>query len=126
MHERRHSPRYPLSGRVQLSVLGAASHAAEMEDISALGVGLLVSHATATVLAQGGSVLMPGDRIQVEWGAEQQTGSSDALNVICRVRHSRRLSFDTYHVGALFIDPDPFQQMQIAALLTTAQALVKG
>ncbi|MCB1791095.1 MAG: PilZ domain-containing protein [Gammaproteobacteria bacterium] len=121
MFERRLSPRYSLPWPLRLRGHEAAAFDAEMADISATGVGLLASRDVILALAQGGGLLTPGDQLVVEWPPVPGDVLDTDLCIACRVKHTRRLALDRYHVGALFVDLDSAQSHQIEQLLDRAR-----
>ncbi|MCB1801429.1 MAG: PilZ domain-containing protein [Gammaproteobacteria bacterium] len=121
-HERRHSPRFTLEGSVRLSAPGCPVQEVRLTDISLLGAGMSVSRSAIEMLAQGGKVLLEGDRVQLDLSNGLPSVANDIPAVSCRVRHARRLSLDRYHVGVLFVDPDDGQRAGIAGLVEMARA----
>lgn len=119
--ERRHSPRFTLDGSVRLSAPGCPAQDARFTDISMLGAGMLVSRAAVVMLAQGGKVLLEGDRIRLELSTALLSTDNEIPAVSCQVRHARRLSLDRYHVGVMFVDPDDQQGSRIASLVEMAR-----
>ena len=90
-------------------------------DVSAVGVGCRVSREAVIALAQGGSVLTPGDRLRLTLGG-RCADPAEGVEFDGRVRHVRRLSRDEYLVGLVFDEPDRQQEAAIADLLVEARA----
>ena len=75
------------------------------DDISSLGIGIRLQRTVVTALAQGGSILTPGDVVTLH--LNQQPHANDAVAVVsARVRHVRRLSLEDYVVGFRFNEPE--------------------
>jgi c-di-GMP-binding flagellar brake protein YcgR len=92
-------------------------------DVSLNGMGMLMRRDVVVALAQGGSVLTPGDRFDVVLSPD--VSQADGLigpTVPGRVRHVRRLSQHEYQVGVLFEEVDTAQQAALQAMVDLAQA----
>jgi hypothetical protein len=104
--ERRLFPRYPHQAPVVVSHRGGERFSGETRDVSLRGLGVVLKRYAVTALAQGGSLLTPGDRVEVMLvpdvsGTEVDIGPT----LPARVRYVRRLSQTEYHVG-LWCDSD--------------------
>lgn len=120
MQERRTFPRYAVDWPVTLQRQGVSPFRGSACDVSGAGMALKASRAAVLALAQGGSVLMPGDRLELEVAAG---GAMDpALAVGGRVRNVRRLSREEYQVAVRFEDLDPVQERVLDTLLEQARA----
>jgi hypothetical protein len=102
MIERRMFPRFPVRLRAEISQDGDASFEAVAIELSRSGLSLETTRETVEVLAQGGSVLTPGDRFRVQLEFGEATGCSGSLKVDCLTSHARRISQARYHIGARF------------------------
>lgn len=120
MHERRHSPRFQIEWPVVVKDRDGQAYPTRVCDISSLGIGLHLPEAAARALAEGGSVITPGDPLQVCLAAGGDV-LHRAVECDCRVRHVRRLSRDSYLVGALFVDDTPDACDAVAALIAHAR-----
>ena len=121
MEERRLYPRYGFTWPVTLH--GPRDYRVEVEacEISLSGLGLMMDRSTVLGLAQGGTLLTPGDRLRANLPGVPSGGSGDAAGVTCRVVHVRRISYDRYVVALVFVAPDPAQKGAIAALVEQAR-----
>jgi hypothetical protein len=111
-------PRYRYNTEVTIRHPGGERFAVQTTDVSLSGLGMRMSRDVVVALAQGGSVLTPGDRIQIV--LSPNVTSADGLigpRVEGRVRHVRRLSQNEYHVGVRFEDPDAAQQAALKAVV---------
>ena len=101
---------------------GAQRFAAITSDVSLHGMGLTMARDAVVSLAQGGALLMPGDRIEVV--LSRHVASADGVigpTLNGRVRHVRRLSQRDYHIGVWFDGLDPPQQSALDAIVDQAQ-----
>lgn len=115
-------PRYRYKMEVTVCHNGGTSFAARTSDVSQHGMGLQLGREVVVALAQGGSVLTPGDRFEVV--LSPHIASADGVigpTLLARVRHVRRLSQSDYHVGVWFNDPDASQQAALQAIIDKAQ-----
>lgn len=120
MEERRLFPRFTFARPVELRSPDGAGFGAESNEISAAGVGMLVSRDAVVSLAQGGSLLTPGDPLDVSInGAEDDL---ELPGVHCRVKHVRRLSQDRYLVSVWFAELDSAQKRVVDRLIEQARA----
>jgi len=117
MQERRLFPRYPFEQSVLLHGTEDAQLLGRTIDISMAGVGLLLTREAALALAQGGSVLTPGDRFRLTLDTAAKSGKAKPLSLECRVERVRRLSQEEYLAGALFAEPDTSSEEALAALI---------
>jgi len=102
MIERRMFPRFPVRLRAEISQDGDESFEAVVIELSRGGLSLETTKEIAELLAQGGSVLMPGERFRVQLEFSESTGCSGSLKVECLTAHARRISQSRYHIGARF------------------------
>ncbi|MCB1774868.1 MAG: PilZ domain-containing protein [Gammaproteobacteria bacterium] len=121
MEERRLFPRYPFEHDVELSNADGAVAAAQTSELSAVGVGMLVSRDGVIALAQGGTLLTPGDALVATLPEPRGPDGRWLTRVACRVKQVRRISVDRYVVSAWFEDASDAQQVAIARLLEQAQ-----
>jgi len=116
-------PRYRYSTEVTVCQSSGKRFSVQTTDVSLHGMGLLMRRDVVVALAQGGSVLTPGDRFDVV--LSPNVSEADGLigpTVPGRVRHVRRLSQHEYHVGLLFEDIDTAQLSALQAMVDQAQA----
>lgn len=121
MQERRLSARYRYHCRA--AVRGAHVGYSDMEicEVSMTGLTLWVTREVVVALAQGGSILTPGDRIQVLSQGAAVAGRTAEVALSCRVQHVRRLSQDRYQVGTRFEVLDPLQRGTLEQWVAWAQ-----
>ncbi len=118
MQERRLFPRYHIDWPATLRGGEGGTFAVAACDFSAAGIGLKVPRAAVVALAQGGSVLTPGDRLGLMIGS----GADDGVVFDGRVQHVRRLSRDQYLVALRFEDQGARQEAALAELVERARA----
>lgn len=118
MHERRFAPRYRWRQPLHVQGEGGARFAAESRDVSLAGVAVVVTTEAALALAQGGSVLTLGDRLEVILPAVD----GGPVAVPGRVRHVNRQSQGEYQVGLVLAPRDPAEEAALAALVEQARA----
>jgi hypothetical protein len=126
MRERRLFPRYQFT--LPVRVHGPDGYRASVQscEISVSGLGLTMDRAAVTGLAQGGTLLTPGDRLWVSLpGVPDSAADSVAAvgaggGLACRAVHVRRLAFDKYVAAVAFVAPDAAQQRAIAELVDQA------
>lgn len=122
MQERRLYPRVSLDYPVALRGANGRRFAARSVDISMAGVGVLVARETVQALARGGAVLTAGDNFQVMLGQAALAAEGPGILCLdCRAQVVRRLSFDQYHVAALFHGLDADAESALAALIESAR-----
>lgn len=121
MEERRLFPRYTFEHDVELSNADGAVVGARTSELSAVGVGMLVSRDGVVALAQGGSLLTPGDPLVAMLPEPRGPDGRWLTRVACRVKQVRRISVDKYVVSAWFEDASDVQQGAIARLLEQAR-----
>ncbi|MGB5614483.1 MAG: PilZ domain-containing protein [Sedimenticolaceae bacterium] len=124
MQDRRLFPRYSFSSPVELRSRQGGHFDAQTSEISSVGIGLLMARTTVVALAQGGPTLTTGDQFELIVAGAADPYFGDSLRVGCRVGHVRRLSKEQYLVGALYADPSPAQEAEIAALVERARPKV--
>ena len=90
-------------------------------DISVAGLGMVMRHDIVVALAQGGSILTPGDRLQVLLPGTLNPSLEGGLTLECQVKHVRRLSREQYQVGVRFLDPTPGQTAGLESLVQSAK-----
>jgi hypothetical protein len=78
-------------------------------------------HHVVVALAQGGSILTPGDRLRVLLPGTLNPSLEGGLTLECQGRHVRRLSREQYQVGVRFLDPTPGQTAGLEALVQSAK-----
>jgi c-di-GMP-binding flagellar brake protein YcgR len=101
---------------------GDARFAAKTVDVSLTGMGLSIDRDAARALAQGGSVLTPGDSFDlVLCPFVEAVDGVIGPKLEARVRHARRLSQHEYHVGVWFDALDQGQQSALQAIVDQAQ-----
>lgn len=122
MHERRLTPRYSVEWPVTLHWQDSETFEVRACDISVTGIGLMVPRNAVVALAQGGSILTPGDRLQVGLAGAADSGAHDRVTLEGRVRHVRRLAHERYQLGIWFADCTPPQQAALDALVEQARA----
>lgn len=101
---------------------GETRFAAETVDVSLTGMGLSIPRDAVVALAQGGSVLTPGDTFDLIISPFVE--AADGVigpRLEARVRHVRRLSQYLYHVGVWFDALDQGQQSTLQAIVDKAQ-----
>ncbi|MGB5201250.1 MAG: PilZ domain-containing protein [Sedimenticolaceae bacterium] len=126
MQERRLYPRYQFT--LPVGVHGPDGYRASVQscEISVSGLGLAMSRAAVTALAQGGTVLTPGDRLWVSLPGVPDSAVDDVPAVAagrglaCRAVLVRRLALDQYIAAVAFVAPDAAQQRAIAELVEQA------
>jgi len=121
MQDRRLFARYSLSSAVEVRSGQGRRFEAQSWEVSSVGIGLQMSHATVVGLAQGGAILATGDQFELIMADAADPYFGDSLRVDCRVSHVRRLSQEQYVVGARFAEPSPAQEADIAALMERAK-----
>lgn len=82
---------------------------------------MFMGHNIVVTLAQGGTILMPGDRFQVLLPGTLNPSLEGGLTLECQVKHVRRLSREKYQVGVRFLDPTPGQTAGLEALVQSAK-----
>ena len=117
MTERRLYPRHSLSCALRVIDHLGTPHDATSCDVSIVGLSLYMGRADVVELAQGGSILTPGDAFEVDLPTAPTDPGSDLLRLGCRVRHVRRLSLERYLIGVLFADPSDTELAKLEALL---------
>ncbi|MCG6965732.1 MAG: PilZ domain-containing protein [Chromatiaceae bacterium] len=120
MQERRLFLRYPWERPVVLRSPGGQSWDAVSTDISVAGIGLRLTRETVTALAQGGTILSPGDHMLVLVPAAV-SGTARGLNLQCRVKEVRRQSLDQYVAGAWFENVETDTEAVLARLVEAAR-----
>lgn len=120
MQERRLYPRYPWEHAVQLRGPQGESFDAMSSDISVAGIGLELSRESVLALAQGGSILSPGDHVRVLLRASD-TGILRDLDLRCRVKEVRRISHERYVAGTWFEELDERTEHVLGGLVAAAQ-----
>lgn len=115
--ERRLYPRHSLSCALRVIDRRGMPHDATSCDVSTVGLSLYMSRADVVALAQGGSILTPGDAFEVYLPTAGMAAEDRPLRLDCRVRHVRRLSLERYLIGVLFADPGETEQARLEALL---------
>ena len=126
MQDRRLFPRYRFT--LPVGVHGPDGYRASVQscEISVSGLGLKMSRAAVTALAQGGTVLTPGDRLWVSLPGVPGSAPDDVPAVAagrglaCRAVLVRRLALDQYIAAVAFVAPDAAQQRAIAELVEQA------
>ena len=121
MQERRMYPRFTFTQTVELRGPNGSRFDAESCDISVAGLGMFMRHGVVIALAQGGSILTPGDRLQVLLSGTLNPSLEGGLKLECQVKHVRRLSRYQYQVGVRFLDPTPGQTTGLEALVQSAK-----
>lgn len=114
-------PRYRHIMDVTVSHMGGQRFSAQTTDVSLAGMGMRMARDVVIALAQGGSVLTPGDRFDVV--LSPNIASADGVigpMLQGRVRHVRRLSQHEYQVGVLFEDTDAAQQAALQGVVDKA------
>jgi len=124
MLDRRLISRVSFAQTVELRNHAGGQFDARSCDISVTGMGLLMTRDTVVALAQGGSILMTGDRFQVLLRGTLNPSLAGGLTLKCRVEYVRRLSRDEYQIGVLFLDPTPGQQAGLVAVVEAARPKV--
>ncbi len=114
-------PRFSYSQEVELRDHDGVRFDAESCDISIAGMGMFMSRDVAVAMAQGGSVLTPGDRFRVLLPGTLNPSLEGGLTLECQVKHARRLSRDRYQVGVLFLNPSAGQTAGLEALVSSAK-----
>lgn len=115
--ERRHYPRYQFTRPLQISQPGTGSYPVQGNDLSEAGVSLRVSQAVMVKLSSEGGGLHTGSHFLLELPDEDNNTSP----IACQVMHARRLSQDSYLVGAWYADPHTGQLPALRALLDNAR-----
>jgi hypothetical protein len=101
---------------------GDVRFAAETVDVSLTGMGLSMASDAATALAQGGSVLTPGDTFDlILCPFVEAADGVIGPKLEARVRHARRLSQHEYLIGVWFDALDQGQQSALQAIVDQAQ-----
>lgn len=101
---------------------GEVRFAANTVDVSLTGMGLLIDRYAVLALAQGGSVLTPGDSFDlVLCPFVEAVDGVIGPKLEARVRHVRRLSQQEYHVGVWFDALDQGQQSALQSIVDQAQ-----
>jgi hypothetical protein len=126
MRERRLFPRYQFT--LPVGVQGPDGYRASVQscEISVSGLGLTMDRAAVTGLAQGGTLLTPGDRVWVSLPGVPDSAADDVAAVAagrglaCRAVHVRRLALDKYIAAVAFVAPDAAQQRAIVELVEQA------
>ena len=121
MQERRMYPRFTYTQTVELRGPNGIQFDVESCDISVAGLGMFMGHHIVVALAQGGSILTPGDRLQVLLPGTLNPSLEGGLTLECQVRHVRRLSREQYQVGVRFLGPTPGQTAGLEALVQSAK-----
>jgi hypothetical protein len=121
MEERRLNPRYRFEYDVELGNSEGASYEARTTDLSAVGVGMLLSRDGVVGLAQGGSILTPGDTLWIRLPEPRGPDGGWLDRVSCRVKQVRRVSVDRYVVSIWFEGLVPNQQAACERLVAEAQ-----
>lgn len=121
MKDRRHFRRFALSRPVGL--VGADGQRAEAvtSEISLAGAGLLLDRRAVVALAQGGSILTAGDRVQLRLPLPATGPRLDAFVIDGQVRLVRRLSQAQYVAVVLFTDGDDASRSALSALVDEAR-----
>ncbi len=127
MQERRLYPRYQFT--LPVGVHGPDGYRASVQscEISVSGLGLTMSRAAVTALAQGGTVLTPGDHLWVSLPGVPDSSVEDVPAVAagrglaCRAVFVRRLALDQYVAAVAFVAPDATQQRAITELVEQAR-----
>jgi len=104
MEERRLHPRYPFEQQVELRGHGERCYRATTSDLSAAGLGMLVSRDTVNGLSQDDHVLSTGDPLDIVLPSAAGVELGAPLQVHCRVKQVRRLSRERYLLSAWFDD----------------------
>jgi len=120
MQERRLYPRFPWACELELRGLQGGRFAAHATDLSITGIGLEVCREGVVGLAQGMSILAPGDRLRILVPA-RAAGIPNDLDLVCRVREVRRLSLGQYLVGTWFEKLDAAGMMALESLIDSAR-----
>jgi hypothetical protein len=120
MEERRLYPRHVFEHTVELCGTDGRVHGAETTELTAIGVGMLVSHDDVVALAQGGAILTPGDGVSISLPDPRGPEGRWLSRVHCRVKQVRRISVDRYVVGVWFDGLSPTQQAAISRLVEQA------
>ena len=121
MQERRMYPRFTYTQTVELRGPSGMQFDVESCDISVAGLGMFMRHDIVVALAQGGSILTPGDRLQVLLPGTLNPSLEGGLTLECQVKHVRRLSREQYQVGVRFLDPTPGQTAGLESLVQSAK-----
>lgn len=120
MEERRLYPRYSFDHGIELISAEGAQFDARMTELSAIGVGMTVSRDAVVGLAQGGSILTPGDLLEVSLPEPRGPDGRWLSRLNCRVKQVRRLSLDRYLVSVWFESISEGQQTAVSRLLDQA------
>jgi hypothetical protein len=120
MHERRLYPRFPWARSVQLRSARGQRFAARSLDLSVAGIGLEMGREGVLGLAQSGSILCPGDRLEVVLPSAVLAAQGD-LDLQCRVKEVRRISLEKYIVGIWFEELDHASQAALEKLVDDAR-----
>jgi hypothetical protein len=121
MEERRLYPRYSFDHGIELVSAEGAQFDARINELSAVGVGMTVSRKAAVGLAQGGSILTPGDLLRVSLPEPRGPDGHFLSDLNCRVKQVRRLSLDRYLVSVWFEGLSDRQQTAVSRLLDQAE-----
>jgi hypothetical protein len=121
MEERRLYPRFSFEHDVELTNADGAMTGARTNELSVVGVGMIVPRDGVVALAQGGALLTPGDPLLATLPEPRGPEGRWLTRVACRVKQVRRVSVDRYVVVACFEDTSEAQQTAIARLLEQAK-----
>jgi hypothetical protein len=121
MEERRLYPRFLFEHDIELSNADGAVAGARTNELSVVGVGMIVPRDGVVALAQGGTLLTPGDPLIATLPEPRGPDGRWLTRVACRVKQVRRVSVDRYVVIAWFEDTTDAQQQAIARLLEQAK-----
>jgi hypothetical protein len=89
-------------------------------DLSVAGIGLEMGREGVLGLAQSGSILCPGDRLEVVLPSAVLAAQGD-LDLQCRVKEVRRISLEKYIVGIWFEELDYASQAALEKLVDDAR-----
>jgi hypothetical protein len=120
MRERRLFPRYAFAYPVWIRGGEGGPFKTETSEVSLGGVGVQLHRAAVVALAQGGSILTPGDCLDVALSPVMQGG--DPLWLKGRALHVRRLSLDRYMVGIAFEGATEEEEAALADVVAQAGA----
>jgi hypothetical protein len=120
MEERRLHPRFHFEQEVELRGNGDTCFAGTTSDLSAVGLGMLVSRAAVNGLAQADHILSTGDPLDIVLPASLGVELGAPLRVHCRVQQVRRLSLERYVLSAWFDDPSSSVQGILSQMVERA------